>query len=207
MSMAELVILNQHLVDSAISTICGAVAKKTPWDEIERMRLQAAKNGDAVASAIVKLDLGNNKIVMSLSEDAEGLSPREVPVDIGMNANSNARELFHGMKNTAEKITRTSAAVEKAVRNAEEKAHATIQQVHVRADTAKMRKEMWFEKFLWFISSEHYIVIAGRDAQQNEMLVKKYLRPGDVYVHADAHGAASVVVRNKKGAGAIPLKL
>ena len=33
---------------------------------------------------------------------------------------------------------------------------------------------MWFEKFLWFISSENYIVVAGRDAQQNEMLVKRY---------------------------------
>lgn len=30
---------------------------------------------------------------------------------------------------------------------------------------------MWFEKFHWFISTENYIVIAGRDAQQNEVLV------------------------------------
>ncbi|KAG8126705.1 putative Colon cancer antigen 1 protein [Naja naja] len=36
-----------------------------------------------------------------------------------------------------------------------------------------------FEKFLWFISSENYLVIAGRDQQQNEMIVKRYLRPGD----------------------------
>lgn len=37
-----------------------------------------------------------------------------------------------------------------------------------------------FEKFLWFISSENYIVIGGRDQQQNEIVVKKYLRPGEV---------------------------
>ncbi|PIO70120.1 hypothetical protein TELCIR_08035 [Teladorsagia circumcincta] len=79
-------------------------------------------------------------------------------------------------------------------------------QVHVRADTAKVRKEMWFEKFIWFISSENYIVVVGRDAQQNELLVKRYLRPGDIYVHADAHGAASLVIRNKAGGGAIPPK-
>lgn len=35
-----------------------------------------------------------------------------------------------------------------------------------------------FEKFLWFISSENYLVIAGRDQQQNELIVKRYLRPG-----------------------------
>lgn len=35
-----------------------------------------------------------------------------------------------------------------------------------------------FEKFLWFISSENYLIIAGRDQQQNEMIVKRYLRAG-----------------------------
>lgn len=36
-----------------------------------------------------------------------------------------------------------------------------------------------FEKFLWFISSENYLVIAGRDQQQNELIVKRYLRAGE----------------------------
>lgn len=36
-----------------------------------------------------------------------------------------------------------------------------------------------FEKFLWFISAENYLVIAGRDQQQNEMIVKRYLRAGE----------------------------
>ncbi len=45
-----------------------------------------------------------------------------------------------------------------------------------------------FEKFYWFISSENYMVIGGRDQQQNEIVVKKYLKTGDLYVHADLHG-------------------
>ena len=35
-----------------------------------------------------------------------------------------------------------------------------------------------FEKFYWFISSENYLVIGGRDQQQNELVVKKYLKEG-----------------------------
>jgi predicted ribosome quality control (RQC) complex YloA/Tae2 family protein len=31
-------------------------------------------------------------------------------------------------------------------------------------------------------------VIGGRDQQQNEIVVKKYLKDGDLYVHADLHG-------------------
>ncbi|CAN0421179.1 unnamed protein product, partial [Hapterophycus canaliculatus] len=63
------------------------------------------------------------------------------------------------------------------------------------------RKVYWFEKFNWFITSENFLVLSGRNAQQNEVVVKKYLRPGDIYVHADLHGAASCVVRNKVHCG------
>lgn len=38
------------------------------------------------------------------------------------------------------------------------------------------RKPYWFERFHWFVSSENYLVLSGRDAQQNELLVKRYLR-------------------------------
>jgi predicted ribosome quality control (RQC) complex YloA/Tae2 family protein len=56
-----------------------------------------------------------------------------------------------------------------------------------------------FEKFNWFVSSENYLVLAGRDAQQNELLVKRYLRKGDAYVHADIHGASTCIVKNPAG--------
>jgi hypothetical protein len=38
-------------------------------------------------------------------------------------------------------------------------------------------------------------VLAGRDAHQNELLVKRHLAPTDIYVHADVTGAASVVIK------------
>ena len=61
----------------------------------------------------------------------------------------------------------------------------------------EIRKPVWFEKFHWFVSSGGLLVLAGRDARQNELLVKRYLRASDLYVHADVHGAASLVIRCK----------
>uniref|UniRef100_H2YKU7 Ribosome quality control complex subunit NEMF n=1 Tax=Ciona savignyi TaxID=51511 RepID=H2YKU7_CIOSA len=49
--------------------------------------------------------------------------------------------------------------------------------VKVEVDLS-MSAVFWFEKFLWFISSENYLVIGGRDAQQNEIIVKRYLNQG-----------------------------
>lgn len=42
-------------------------------------------------------------------------------------------------------------------------------------------------------------MIGGRDQQQNEVIVKRYMRQGDVYVHADIHGASSIVIKNPTG--------
>lgn len=63
----------------------------------------------------------------------------------------------------------------------------------------RMRKVFWFEKFDWFISSENYLVIAGKNAQQNEVLVKRYLNKGDLFMHTDMPGAAVTVIKNPSG--------
>ena len=65
----------------------------------------------------------------------------------------------------------------------------------------------WFEKFNWFVSSENFLVIGGKDAQQNELVVSKYLQKTDVYLHADAHGASSVVIKNLSGGEIPPITL
>ncbi len=53
----------------------------------------------------------------------------------------------------------------------------------------------WFEKFKWFITSGGHLVLAGKDASQNETLVRKYLREFDLFIHADIPGGAVVVLR------------
>jgi hypothetical protein len=60
----------------------------------------------------------------------------------------------------------------------------------------RVRKELkWFEKLRWFLSSDGLLVIAGRDATTNEMVVKKHMENRDIYFHSDIHGAASVVIK------------
>ena len=49
-----------------------------------------------------------------------------------------------------------------------------LREVAVTALVTKARKTYWFEKFYWFVSTENYLVIAGRDQQQNELIVKRY---------------------------------
>jgi len=45
----------------------------------------------------------------------------------------------------------------------------------MKNNVLNQRKVFWFEKFHWFFTSENYLVISGKDAHQNEIIVKKYM--------------------------------
>ncbi|KAL6478119.1 hypothetical protein MHYP_G00139540 [Metynnis hypsauchen] len=125
--------------------------------------------------------------------------PVLVDVDLSLSAYANAKKYYDHKRSAAKKEQKTVEAAEQAFKSAEKKTKQTLKEVQTVTTIQKARKVYWFEKFLWFISSENYLIIAGRDQQQNEMIVKRYLRAGDVYVHADLHGATSCVIKNPSG--------
>uniref|UniRef100_A0A672J2C4 Ribosome quality control complex subunit NEMF n=1 Tax=Salarias fasciatus TaxID=181472 RepID=A0A672J2C4_SALFA len=125
--------------------------------------------------------------------------PQLVDLDLGLSAYANAKKYYDSKRTAEKKEQKTIEAADKAMKSAEKKTQQTLKEVQTVTTIQKARKVYWFEKFLWFISSENYLVIAGRDQQQNEMIVKRYLRAGDIYVHADLHGATSCVIKNPSG--------
>lgn len=73
------------------------------------------------------------------------------------------------------KAAKTAEVSAKVLQDAEKQAAAAVAKVRQKRPVlTEVRKALWFEKFHWFISSENYLVIAGKDAQQNEMLVKRW---------------------------------
>ncbi|MCS7111766.1 MAG: ribosome rescue protein RqcH [Sulfolobales archaeon] len=57
------------------------------------------------------------------------------------------------------------------------------------------KKIEWYEKFHWMISSEGFLIIGGKDASQNNKLIKRYLKDNDIVLHADVHGASTVIIK------------
>ncbi|NXH20954.1 NEMF factor, partial [Bucco capensis] len=136
--------------------------------------------------------------------------PSLVDVDLSLSAYANAKKYYDHKRHAAKKTQKTVEAAEKAFKSAEKKTKQTLREVQTVTTIQKARKVYWqveFEKFLWFISSENYLIIAGRDQQQNELIVKRYLKPGDIYVHADLHGATSCVIKNPSGEAVPPRTL
>lgn len=121
-----------------------------------------------------------------------------IDIDLAASGWSNARQYYDQRRSAATKQERTAQASQKALKSTEQKVLADLKKnLKQEKDVLRpVRKQFWFEKFIYFLSSDGYLVLAGRDAQQNEILYRRYLKKGDVYVHADLNGAASVIIKN-----------
>ncbi|KAJ2850887.1 hypothetical protein IWW36_001513 [Coemansia brasiliensis] len=209
--------MNLEFVDQAILIIRQAVAAGMDWQELDELVRDQRDEGNPVAERIVKLNLSINQITLELddpnsiedesdsSSDDEGdqdefSGPLLVDVDIFETAFGNAQRYYNFRRQAGIKHAKTLAVSSQALQSAEQKIQSDLRATKITATVSQMRKPLWFEKFAWFMSSDGYLVLAGHDMQQNELLVKRHLRPGDAYVHADIHGAASVIVKNKMSA-------
>lgn len=139
---------------------------------------------------------GSSKPLNPAKSDNKQLS---VDIDLGLSPWSNARQYYEQKKFAAIKEQKTLQSSAMALKSTEKKINADLKKglKQEKAVLRPVRKQLWFEKFYYFISSEGYLVLGGRDAQQNEILYRRYLTKGDVYVHADLHGAASIIIKNK----------
>jgi predicted ribosome quality control (RQC) complex YloA/Tae2 family protein len=116
--------------------------------------------------------------------------------------------LRHSIQANADKYYSRSKKAEKKLRGVEKKLQeirAKIEKVkkqviRVKATQrplAKRRKREWFEKFRWFRSSDGFLVIGGRDATTNEILIKKHMEPHDLVFHAEILGAPFVLIKTE----------
>jgi len=127
-----------------------------------------------------------------LLQDGKGKT-REVKLDFRKTVSENAENAYHTSKKFQEKLKGAQEAFKNTkneIKTLEEK------DIIKKEKETKSEKQFWFERFRWFISTEGNIVIAGRDAKSNEQVVKKYLKEGDRYAHADIHGAPSCIAKS-----------
>ncbi|KAG0225379.1 hypothetical protein BGW42_004465 [Actinomortierella wolfii] len=218
---AELIEANLEICDQAIMIIRNAVATGMDWKDLADLVEEEKRHGNPIALMIDSLKLESNQVCVILSdpyeeddlyeemteEDLENLEeedrnqPRQkdtmlVDLDISLSAFANARNYYDIKKQSAIKHEKTMAHANKAFKSAEKKIWQDLKEKRITTTIQRIRKPYWFEKFMWFITSENYLVIAGREMQQNEMIVKRYMKKNDIYVHADIHGAATVVIKN-----------
>ena len=205
---AELLYANYDLVDEVLSTVRQARDDDVAWDEIRETLAAGADRGIPAAEAVVDVDGADGTVTVELDDT-------EVTVDVDTGVEKNADRLYTEAKRIEEKKAGALAAIENtrkeldAVRKRrnewetdddpdldtesdvgdDDRDWLSMESIPIRAS------EEWYERFRWFHTSDGFLVIGGRNADQNEEIVTKYLDKHDRFLHTQAHGGPVTVVK------------
>lgn len=122
-------------------------------------------------------------------------------MQIILKLNKSLEENAEGYYNQAKKAKSKIDAVEKTInRYQKELEKAKKEQIiaQEKQDNLKLKikkKKNWYEKFRWFFSSEGFLVIGGRDATTNEVIIKKHVDNEDLVFHTNMAGSPFFVIK------------
>ncbi|WP_066416755.1 ribosome rescue protein RqcH [Halorubrum aethiopicum] len=217
---AELVYAHYDLVDEVLSTVREARENDVSWDEIEETLETGAERGIAAAEAVVDVDGSAGTVTVELGEDDLAV---ELEADDGVEVN--ADRLYREAKRIEEKKAGAEEAIESTRRELEAVKERKAEWEAADEDDGGGSPEDgedgegdgddepyetdwlsrssipirspddWYERFRWFHTSTGYLVIGGRNADQNEELVKKYMGNHDRFFHTQAHGGPVTLLK------------
>ncbi len=120
------------------------------------------------------------------------------PLNLRHSIQETAAYYYTKAKKAEKKLKGIKKAIGETKTKIEELRRQQIEQVREkRRRLPRRRKRAWYEKFRWFHSSDGFLVIGGRDATTNEILIKRHMEPKDMVFHADIHGAPFVLIKTE----------
>ncbi len=178
---ADLIYKNYGLVENILKTIMRTRETRS-WDEIKRN----IENEDSPeANAIKELREHEGIVVVELGG-------KDVELDITKTVDENAAELYEKAKKMKSKREKAKKIMEKT----KEKIIVAEKPLIPKIPEKRTRKK-WYEKYRYFWTSDDFLVVAGKDAETNEQLIKRNTQPEDIVLHADIQGAPFTVVKAK----------
>ncbi|MBI2581143.1 DUF814 domain-containing protein [Candidatus Woesearchaeota archaeon] len=132
-------------------------------------------------------------------------------IDVRNSVEANAAVYFEKAKKARKKLEGAKAALEKTqqkLRQLISRKEIADKMFAVEAEekktaAARNQQKEWFEKFRWFVSSEGFLCIGGRDATTNEIIMKKHAEKDDIVFHTELAGSPFFVVKSSSHEGPI----
>jgi predicted ribosome quality control (RQC) complex YloA/Tae2 family protein len=202
---AESLYANYELIDDILSTVREAREQGTGWEDIEDRFAEGAERGIPAAEAVSGVTPSDGFVTVEIDDRVIELDPQE---GVEQNADRLYREAKRvvGKKEGAEEAiaeTRDELAELQHRRDEWEVSDHETESEDEPADIDWLNRrsipvrqnEQWYERFRWYHTSDGFLVLGGRNADQNEELVKKYLDRGDRFFHTQARGGPVTVLK------------
>jgi predicted ribosome quality control (RQC) complex YloA/Tae2 family protein len=189
-NIGDLIYLHFGDLQSLLQKIMEKKRGGKSWEEITAIIEAGKKTKSHPDVYFHALEPVNQVLHVSVDNNVFSLNLRnsiQANADTYYSQSKKAEKKLRGAEKTAEE---TRAKIEDA------KKQVTIAK-EAQQPLAKRRKREWFEKYRWFRSSDGFLVIGGRDATTNEILIKKRMEPDDIVFHAEIVGAPFVLIKTE----------
>ncbi len=127
----------------------------------------------------------------------------KIVLDARKSIEGNAAAYFEKAKKSRKKLEGAKAALERTqlkiqqlvLQQEQAKAKFVGESEAKKAASARAVSRGWYEKFRWFVSSEGILCVGGRDADTNELIIKKHTDSSDLVFHTELAGSPFFVVK------------
>ncbi|MEM3833640.1 MAG: ribosome rescue protein RqcH [Thermoprotei archaeon] len=159
--------------------------RKLGWEENLRSKLEELFSGFKV--------LGYDKKSKSLVIVVDDL---KINIRVDWSVGKNIEMIFNLAKEYERKFKRTLESIEKL----KIEMNKINEQFLLQPSLMMIKKpsSAWYESFHYFRSSDGFLVVGGKDASQNESLIKRRMESNDIVVHADIHGSPFVLIKGMR---------
>src|SRR3989338_10960160 len=106
-------------------------------------------------------------------------------LDLNKSIEENASDYYDNAKRIKKKILGAEVALQKSYLKLEEleSKREKDEEKEQKQSALKERKKEWYEKFRWFLSSDGFLVVGGRDAPSNKIALKKNTESNTLVFH------------------------
>jgi len=124
----------------------------------------------------------------------------EIVLKLKKSLDENAAKYFEEAKKAKKKI---AGAKESVIKWKQELGHLEKKEARVLEELEKKQQEKvkipvkWYHKFRWFITSDGFLAVGGRDATTNEILIKKHVDKDDLVFHTAMSGSPFFILKTE----------
>ena len=108
--------------------------------------------------------------------------------EIELNINTELKDEINKLYDKSKKAREKAKKIEKLLLEKVEKN---------KVEKLEKKRREWYEQFRHFFTSDNFLVVAGKDADTNEKLIKKYCKKNDIVLHAHIPGSPFGIIRSE----------
>ncbi len=171
--------------------ILAEAKEKVGWEGIKKAFEKSKGRVKNRKVRVTGINPENDSIIVEIGGE-------RIELCLSKSIHENANALYEKSKKAREKLSGIEIAIKRTLEEMK-RAEERLERKYVSSLRVRRKRE-WFENFRWFITSDGFLAIGGRNVKMNEEIVSRYMESRDLFFHTQTPGAPAVILKRGQDA-------